>query len=145
MCSRMYLCDTSSPFGYLLRCAIAGFSNSLIRLKILICIAYVCDVESVYLSTFSRSGLGSVSSVFTFWVPSGPGFYILITGCFGIMILFDILNVSVFCLHVFLWTYVQCLQMARRGRQNPPEMVVVDHHVDTKPEPKSSARTESTH
>lgn len=56
MCAHSYLCDTSSPFGYLLRCAIAGFSSSLIRLKILICIVYVYDVESVYPSTFPHSG-----------------------------------------------------------------------------------------
>lgn len=56
VCSLMYLCDTSSPFGYLLRHEIAGFSNSLIILKILICIVYVYDVESVYTSTFPRSG-----------------------------------------------------------------------------------------
>lgn len=121
MCSLMYLCDSSSPLWYLLRCAIAGFSNSLIRLKILICIVYVYGVESVYPSTFPRSSSRLCVKCIYFLSSQWP-WILHATGCFGIMILFDILNVLVFCLHVFLCMYVQCLHMARRGRQNPLQM-----------------------
>lgn len=66
MCSLTYLCDTSSPLGYLLRCAIAGFSNSLIRLEILTIVLYMCMMSNQYiLPPFHAQVLGCVSSVFS--------------------------------------------------------------------------------